>query len=168
MHVSDILALPGQPAGEPGAPDSVSPEASFTEALDSLCRSGSTELTVRSEDAPDSAVTQAQMLAALAHLLYYNPEYSELTLRCTPSQYSASAIARAVEDADATLVSLLCSPAPQGLLDVWLRINRSDPSLCARSLERYGYSVSSATGPRYADRDISRERITALQHYLNI
>ncbi len=168
MNVSDILALTGQPDGEQGTPDSIGPEASLPEALDALCRSRSTALTVRSEDAPDSAVTQAQMLAALAHLLYYDPEYSELTLRCTPSQYSASTIARAVEDADATLVSLLCSPAPQGLLDVWLRINRTDPSLCARSLERYGYSVSSATGPRYADRDISRERITALQHYLNI
>lgn len=85
-----------------------------------------------------------------------------------PADYSASSIARAVEDADATIISLLAYPHDDGMLHVYLCINRLDPSHAVRSLERYGYSVAGASGVEYTDAGLSRQRISELQRYLNI
>jgi len=97
-------------------------------------------------------------------------EYSEIRLKCPARRYSASSIAMAAEDADAAVVALLACPSSKGdgMFEVYLRINRVDPSRAVRSLERHGFTVSEASGSEYADEELSRERISELQHYLNI
>lgn len=110
------------------------------------------------------------MPLAPSSMLDCGSEYSEIWLRCPARCYSASSIAMAAEDADAAVVALLACPssAGEGMFEVYLRINRVDPSRTVRSLERHGFTVSEAAGPEYADEELSRERLRELQHYLNI
>lgn len=108
------------------------------------------------------------LLAGLGALIAPRDDSSVIVISCHPSDYSASMIANAVEDADAHLVDLISTPMPEGMLRVTLRIRHSDPSATVRSLERYGFNVTGAHGASYADARIADERIAALQTYLNV
>lgn len=98
------------------------------------------------------------------------PDTSEVTVICHPSDYSASSLARAVEDADASLLALVTTPDNDGsqMLTVHLRTNRSDPSPVVHSLERYGFNVTDAQGTVNTDASLAAERLSELQRYLNI
>lgn len=66
-----------------------------------------------------------------------------LTIACDAGDYSASAIARAVEDCDAHLLNLnVTGDGRHGRVVADLRVNRRDGMPIARSLERYGYTVT--------------------------
>ncbi len=72
-------------------------------------------------------------------------ESSRLLAMCLPSDYSASRIARAVEDADAQLLNLNVTSDTLNLdnrVVFELRVNHRSPDAVARSLERYGYEVA--------------------------
>lgn len=79
----------------------------------------------------------------LTTLIPPQPESAELTVSCAPADFLASAIARAVEDADAHLINLNVTSRrhPDGSLLVHLRVNRRSPAAVARSLQRYGFTV---------------------------
>lgn len=71
---------------------------------------------------------------------------SSLLVACDRREYSASRLARAVEDVDAHLLnlnvtSLRADDAPDGTVVVALRVGRRDALAVARSIERYGYDV---------------------------
>ena len=69
----------------------------------------------------------------------------ELTVEIDRSDYSASAIARAVEDADAHLLNLNVSalrPSEDGCVVIELRVSHRNAGAVSRSLERYGYRVT--------------------------
>ncbi|MDE5979918.1 MAG: hypothetical protein K2L39_02350 [Muribaculaceae bacterium] len=98
-------------------------------------------------------------------------EASELLLSCSPADYSASSIARAVEDCDAQLLGLSVTGMrdDSGLPVIALRVNVRDASGVARSLRRYGYDpffVGSA--PDSAMRRRAQERANELIHYLEM
>lgn len=98
-------------------------------------------------------------------------EECSLTVCCIPGQFSASAIARAVEDCDAHLINLNVTSdhTPDGELVVELRINHRNGEAVARSLERYGYRVTALSGALDGGaHTVTRERIGALLHYLDI
>ena len=88
------------------------------------------------------------------------------------AQFSASSIARAVEDCDAHLINLNVTSdrTDGGELVVDLRINHRHGEAVARSLERYGYTVASIGGDAFDAPGVSvaRERIGELLHYLDI
>ncbi|MDE7389113.1 MAG: hypothetical protein K2M97_07690 [Muribaculaceae bacterium] len=90
----------------------------------------------------------------LATLIPPLPESAELTVTCAPDDFLASAIARAVEDADAHLINLNVTSHrhPDGSLLVHLRVNRRSCASVARSLERRGFTVVDG-GFDPADRD---------------
>ncbi|MCM1004906.1 MAG: hypothetical protein NC402_01265 [Prevotella sp.] len=165
MNVSDILTYPREAKGfgKPGLPVS----ASMSQVLAAMVNEQSASVSV-SDDLQTHTLTDWQMLQALGHMLPYNDECSEIEITCPANSYSASALTLAAEDADAPVLSLLAYPADAGMLNVYLRINRSDPSQAVRSLERHGFTVTNATGAEYADAEMSRERWEELQHYLNI
>lgn len=89
-----------------------------------------------------------------------------------PEDYSASRIAGAVEDCNAHLLNLNVTRllTDRGQLIVDLRINHSDSSNVARSLERYGYEVIDHGNPHDADAETERARNRAdeLLRILNI
>ncbi|MDE7411234.1 MAG: hypothetical protein K2M94_04260 [Paramuribaculum sp.] len=78
------------------------------------------------------------------HLFPPVSDSSELTVVCDRDDFSASLIARAVEDADAHLLNMNVTSAEVGLyrMAVDLRINHRDAGAVIRSLERYGLHVT--------------------------
>ncbi len=95
---------------------------------------------------------------------------TDLLVTCTPDDYSASAIARAVEDCDAHLLSLSVNPRrdESGRLLVSLTVNRLDGTAIARSLERYGFRVDNISGPGGAIDKSLRDRALEVIHYLEV
>ena len=91
-----------------------------------------------------------------------------LLVGCRADEYSASAIARAVEDCDAHLLNLNVMPGADYGFDM---VDLAAPYAAARSLERYGYAVIDARAdgddPAGGD-DTLRRRVDELMRYLNI
>jgi hypothetical protein len=71
------------------------------------------------------------------------PDSSWLLVSCARGQYSASAIARAVEDCDANLINLNVTADTRDGSDIFveIRVDHRCALSVARSLERYGYQV---------------------------
>lgn len=109
-------------------------------------------------------------------------ESSRLLVGCRKEDYSASRIARAVEDCNAHLLNLnvteIGSENPfaaddevsDGKFPVIfdLRVSHRNAASISRSLERYGYTVLSAKSSDNADDDTTRQRIDQLFRYLEI
>lgn len=99
---------------------------------------------------------------------------SSLLVACDRRDYSASRLARAVEDADAHLLnlnvtSLLADDVPDGTVVVALRVGRRDPRPVARSIERYGYDVLDFAGDGSDDSyDTARRNADALLRLLEM
>ena len=117
--------------------------------------------------------------AILARLFPPVEESSRLTVACRRANYSAGAIARAVEDCDCHLLNLNLTAPVVGSRDplddtvtVDLRVSRRDPAAVARSLERYGFRVidgqASAEAASDAATDEVRRRVNELIHFLNV
>ncbi len=115
-------------------------------------------------------IDRMSMLGALSSLFPQLNEYSELTVTCPPSMYSASAIAHAVEDADAHLLNMnvIGGTEPDSPTTILIRVNHSRGESVARSLARYGYDTLSIAGtPGIFNADMV-ERVNALLHYLEV
>ncbi|MDE6266495.1 MAG: hypothetical protein K2M07_03990 [Muribaculaceae bacterium] len=101
-----------------------------------------------------------------------NPDASELILAVMPEDFSASRIAGAVEDCNAHLINLNVTRllTGRGQMIVDLRINHSDSSNVARSLERYGYEIldHGNTLGSGADMERARNRADEILRILNI
>lgn len=93
-----------------------------------------------------------------------------LTVTCERRNYSASLIARAVEDANAHVLNLNITDAEcaPGRIEVSLRISHADPSSVMRSLARYGYATRAESGILSTDGDPADNPFAALQRYLQI
>ena len=103
----------------------------------------------------------AAQAGRLAELMPPDPETAELTVKCTPGDFMASAIARAVEDCDAHLINMNVMSArhDDGALLVHLRINRRNAAMVIRSLERYGFELAGYDGDdAEADQDSTLAR----------
>ncbi|MBD5323042.1 MAG: hypothetical protein K2G05_07615 [Duncaniella sp.] len=98
-------------------------------------------------------------------------ESSRLLVSCIPSDYSASRIARAVEDADAHLLNLNVTTDGERMdnrVVAELRVSHRSPLAVARSLERYGYEVVDVEHEALADDDMANERLNELLHYIDL
>lgn len=99
----------------------------------------------------------------------YNPDSCRLTVVCPRAHYAASAIARAVEDADASLLNLNVTSldAGEGFVSVDIRVDHRDPQRVIRSLERYGFTVTGTDATTASD-DTLRRRYDELMKIINI
>ena len=98
-------------------------------------------------------------------------ESSTILLACPRGDYSASRIARAVEDCDAHLLNLNITSDGETFdnrIIAELRVSHHNPESVGRSLERYGYEVVDAEGAPLADDSLMRSRYDELMHYLGI
>lgn len=107
---------------------------------------------------------------AAARLFPAVDESSELIVECARHDYSASAIARAVEDCNAHILNLNVTDDNRldNRITVALRINHSQGEAVARSLARYGYDVIAIIGNDDPLSDVTKERINELIHYLEL
>lgn len=119
---------------------------------------------------PLGIIDRQSMLKAVATLFPQLNESTELTITCPPSQYSASAIAHAVEDADAHLLNLnvTAGTEPNSLTTVVLRVNHSRGESVAKSLSRYGYETIKIAVPNGITSVEMVDRVRELVHYLNV
>lgn len=124
----------------------------------------------------DDILSQNQPLAlpaspALGRLFPPVEESSTLLLSCRRGDYSASRIARAVEDCDAHLLNLNVTSDTDRLdnrIAVEIRVSHRNPLSVARSLERYGYEVADFDAAATSDNDLIRSRFAELMHYLEV
>ena len=149
MNAHELLTYPAEPHPLVTSVPRVEESAPLSAVLEAMTLSGSPALNVTGPQ-NESPLTAWQVLQALSVLLPHSDEYSELM------------------DTEASLISMLAYPAGDGDINVYLRINRADPSHAVRSLERYGYFVAYAHGAENSQAELTAERILELQHYLNI
>ena len=96
---------------------------------------------------------------------------SRLLISCLPCDYSASGIARAVEDADAHLLNLNVTSDGQKLENrvvAELRVSHRSPLAVARSLERYGYEVMDVEHDALKDDTTASDLINELLYYIDL
>lgn len=126
-------------------------------------------LGVRNEGDDLGIIDEVSLLEGLGAFIAERDDSSVVTVECLPSQYSASSLAHAVEDADMHLVDLISHPAEDGMVRVTLRVRSEDPSAAIGSLERYGYRVVEGhSGVHDAAADLLSERIASLQALMNV
>ena len=105
-----------------------------------------------------------------SHLFPATGECSEVRVECAAGDYSASRIARAVEDADAHLLNLNVTSLASGpgsiLVD--LRVNHRDSGSVTRSLERYGFTVVRTAGGYDRVAEVGRSRVRELMAHLEV
>lgn len=120
------------------------------------------------------------------NISYFDPERlfppveesSRVVIAVDSRHYSASAIARAVEDCDAHLINLnvAAGTTDAGETVVDLRTDHRNAAAVCRSLERYGYRVIATSGDDATDSDgpadpldaTTRDRVNEVLRYLSI
>ncbi|MDE6810893.1 MAG: hypothetical protein K2J15_00930 [Muribaculaceae bacterium] len=148
---------------------SVDSEMPLLEVLPHLLEAPGRMLGVSKGGEDIGIIDEISLLDGLGEFIAERDDSSVLTVECLPSQYSASSLAHAVEDADVHLVDLISHPADDGMLRVTLRVRAEDPSAAIGSLERYGYRVIEGSGHgRNADAELLSERIASLQALMNV
>lgn len=138
------------------------------EVLPKLLDSPGRELAVSDGGATTGVIDQTSLLEALGRQISPRYDCSVIEVECSPADYSASHIARAVEDSDVHLVDLLTNPADGGHLRVTLRVRCDDPLATVHSLERYGYSVTDVHGHGETSATAAIERLLELQALINV
>lgn len=154
-----------------GQKKTVNASAPLTMVLERMA-SGEDVVTVIDDvtEAPIGVIDKDAMIKAVAGLFPQLDESAELTITCPPSQYSASAIAHAVEDADAHLLNLnvTAGTEPDSLTTVMLRVNHSRGESVAKSLARYGYETIEIATPGGMPASEMMERAREFMRYLDI
>lgn len=140
------------------------------EVLPRLLDSPGRELVVEESGQQIGVVTERSLLEGLGRMIAARDDCSVVTVECRPGDYSASALAHAVEDSDAHLVDMFTTPQSDGQLRVTLRVRHADPTAAVRSLERYDYHVVEAhgAGSDVREAEIAAERLLSLQTILNV
>lgn len=128
------------------------------------------ELAVMEEGETMGVIDETSLLEGIGRMIAARDDCSVISVECEPQDYSASAIAHAIEDSDAHLVDLLTAPGENGKMLVTLRVRHSDPTAAVRSLERYGYRVVEAhsAGNDFQRMEIATERLLSLQALMNV
>lgn len=170
-QIIPISAVSGRNDGPYSESKAVKASAPLSLVLEHMA-SGAEVVPVVDDDTGErlGAVDSMSMLVALSSLFPQLKEYSELMVTCPPSMYSASAIAHAVEDADAHLLNLnvVGGTEPDSPTTILIRVNHSRGESVARSLARYGYDTLSMTGTPGAFNADMVDRVNALLHYLEV
>lgn len=140
------------------------------EVLPRLLDSPGHELSVTEFGEKIGIINQTSMLEGIGKMIAARDDCSIITVECSPEDFSASALAHAVEDTDAHLVDLITMPFDNDKLRVTLRVRHSDPSSAIRSLERYDYHVvdSYAGEESLQELEIATERLLSLRALMNV
>lgn len=174
MTAHDILTLSTTETSSGTSPAETGRVTEATPAmllLPQLLESPDAKVEVTGSDGGTVGVVDARaMLRCIGTMLGDARESSWVEATVAASAFSASSVARAVEDADANLLDMLTSadPADGNRLRISLRVSHADPSGVVRSLERYGYEVTSSSGVVNEDYDKARRHLSELELYLNM
>lgn len=146
----------------------VNADTPLTDILPRLLDTADRRLRVMDGDTCIGVIDERMMLEALNRFIIPRDDCSLIQVETTPSAYSASHIAHAVEDADTHLVDLWSGPGEEDTIRITLRVRSDDPSATVMSLQRYGYEVVYASGNKYRDAELAAERLLGLRALLNV
>lgn len=138
------------------------------EVLPRLLEAPDRRLGVSDDNGSWGVITEDSCLEALGRQIAPRYDCSVIEISCAPSDYSASHIARAVEDSDVHLVDMLTNPGEGGRLNVTLRVRCEDPLATVHSLERYGYEVTDVFAHDGVVTTAAVERLLGLQALINV
>lgn len=119
-------------------------------------------------DLAGGVIDETSLLEAMIHQIAPRYDCCVIEMECAAADFSASLIARAVEDSDVHLVDMLTNPGEAGRIRVTLRVRCEDPVATVHSLERYGYEVSASYGGNGAASSAAFERLLAVQTLINV
>lgn len=140
------------------------------DVLPALVDAPSRRLGVTDGDRFLGVIDSDSLLDGLSRFIAARDDCSFVEVVCSPADYSAAAIAAAVEDSDTHVVDLLSAPDPDdpALVRVTLRVRASDPSAAAASLERHGFCVDRFYGAESRAAEVAAERLLELKTIFNI
>lgn len=167
MKAKNIISPLINPKDHPGLPE-VSPETSLPEVLSAISLSDTGMVRVTDQNETLGVIDTQSAMTALSAFFVPREECSFIDGRCAASDYSASRVARAVEDADAHLTGLWTTPADSGHIHFTLKVGRADPDPVVMSLQRYGFEVTDSYSTSTEGYKISDEAFDALRIYLNV
>lgn len=169
MTAKDIISPLVQKAVETPL-SKVDSDMPLLDIIPRLLDSQSHELAVVEDGRQLGIINETSLLEGIGRMIAPRDDCSVINVECQPSDYSASALAHAVEDSDAHLVDLFSAPGPEGQLSITLRVRHSDPTAAVRSLERYGYHVVEAhsSADDFQTMEIATERLLSLQALMNV
>lgn len=169
MTARDILS-PGKTAVEHMPSRMVDASTPLLEVLPLLTDAPDRQLGVADGTVSLGVIDERSLLDGLGRMIAPRDDSSIITVECPVSSFSASGIARAVEDSDAQLVDLLSQPSDRGKLKVTLRVRHTDPTEAVLSLERHGFEVVDSHGAESSSRyaEVALDRLLSLQSFLNV
>ena len=167
MKARDIIS-PRSLAAESIPQSNIAAEAAVVDVLPRLLDTVDHRLGVTDGKELIGIIDAESLLAGLNSMIAPRDDSSMIIMEMTPSAYSASHIAQAVEDADVHLVDLWTSPSDADMLRVTLRVRTEDPSSVVGSLERYGYDVVETTAHENRNVSTAIERLLSLNAMLNV
>lgn len=168
MKARDIISTQN-PTVEPVPAVSIPAEMAITDVLPRLLDAPGRRLAVADGALTVGVVTESSLLEGLNRLFSARDDSSIVVIDVAPDDFSASRMARAVEDANVHLVDFWSAPSPSAeSIRVTLRVRSSDPSEVASNLERYGFQVIDAFGATYRNLETAVERLLSLKTLLNV
>ena len=120
---------------------------------------------------PCGSLGAVELVRAAAASFPLAPGASLIEAECDVEQYSASGVARAVEDADVQMLGLWTRPAgasDPSKVKFLIMTGAHDPSGAEHSLQRYGFTVTETFADDAPDYSTALERLGALQMYLKV
>lgn len=159
-HITDQKLLPQL--------KTVGADTDILSLVPSLLDTTERQLAVTEDDKILGVITEASLLEGLGGILAGRDDSILITLQTAPADYSASKIARAVEDADVHLVDLVTKPADDGMIKVTIRVRTDDPSSVVANLERYDIDVVEVSARSSRFEDAVMERLLSLNAILNV
>lgn len=146
----------------------VEADMAMTDLLPRLLDTADHRLGVTDGQKMIGVIDESSLLEGFNRLIAPRYDSSIVVVETTPSAYSASAIAGAVEDADVHLVDLWSAPGKGETLRVTLRVRTDDPSAVISSLERHGYITVEASGATDRQMETAMERLLSLNTLLGV
>lgn len=167
MNAKDIISRESANMGELPL-KTVSASASVIQILPLLLDTPDHRLCVADENGMVGIIDETSLLNSLNSIISPRDDSSIIEIEVAPADYSASRIARAVEDADVHLVDLLTNPGEDDMLRVTLRVRTVDPSAVVNSLERYGFVVTDTFAEENRNLETAFERLLSLNTLLKV
>lgn len=167
MKARDIIS-PRSASADSLPQKNISAETSVVDVLPRLLDTSDRRLGVTDGQEMLGIIDADSLLEGLGRIITPRDDSSTVVVATTPSAYSASQLAHAVEDADVHLVDLWTSPGEGDALNVTLRVRTADPSGVVTSLERYGYDVVETSGEENRNIDTAIERLLSLNAILKV
>ncbi len=138
------------------------------DVLPRLLEAPGRSLGVVSGDVLIGEIDERSLLEGLGKMIAGRDDSSVLTIECEASDFSASRIAMAVEDADVHLVDMLSRPSGEGMISVTLRVRTDEPSSVMASLRRHGFEVTESASGNEKELGLAAERLLGLQVLMNV